>query len=126
MYMDKAIALALPDGLYGVLTEYVRHFEGLLEERIALVDKGAVEIVTELYRRYSVGWVALSGKVRNKYIATNLTQREHECAKLTAFGFSPSKISKMLHISESSVVQALQRVYSKMGIIGKSEIPFIP
>ena len=124
-HMDKAIALALPDALYGILAEYVRHFEGLLEERIALVDPRAATAVKELSSRYSVGWATLSGKVRNKYIATNLTPREHECAKLTAFGFAPSKIAKMLLISESSVVQALQRVYSKTGISGKSEIPYI-
>ena len=124
-HMDKAIALALPDGLYGILTEYVRHFDGLLEERIRRVDPVAAITVKELYSRYSIGWATLSGKVRSKNIATNLTPREHECAKLTAFGFTPAKIAKMLLISESSVVQALQRVYSKAGISGKSEIPFI-
>ena len=124
-HMDRAIALALPDGLLGILTEYVRHFEGALEERIALQDGAAAIAVRELYRKYSIGWATLSGKVRNKYIAVNLTPREHECAKLTAFGFAPARIARMLLISESSVVQALQRVYSKTGISGKSEIPYI-
>lgn len=124
-HIDRAIALALPDRLYGILTEYLRHFEGLLQERIMLQDENAAATVTALYARYSVGWAKLSGSVRNKYIATNLTQREHECAKLTAFGFNPAKIAKILHISESSVRQALQRVYSKTGIVGESEIAYI-
>lgn len=124
-HMDKAIRLALADGLYGILTEYVRHFDGVLEERIALLDADACEIVQLLYAKYKIGWSTLSGKIRNKLIAVNLTRREHECAKLVAFGFKPSKIAKMLHISESSVVQAIQRVYSKTGIVDKKDIPQI-
>ena len=30
-HMDRAVEMALADGLYGTLTEYVRHFDGLLE-----------------------------------------------------------------------------------------------
>ena len=41
-HLDKAIDLALADNLYGILTEYIRHFDGLLEERIALKDENAV------------------------------------------------------------------------------------
>ena len=124
-YIDRAIELALPDRLYGVLAEYVRHFDGLLEERIASADEAAAEAVAKLYEKYIVGWSTLSGKVRNKSIASNLTRREHECAKLTAFGFSLNEVGKTLHISPSSVQQALQRVYSKTKISGKEELPHI-
>ena len=34
-HIDKAVALALPDRMYGFLSEYIRHFGGLLEQRIA-------------------------------------------------------------------------------------------
>lgn len=124
-YVDRAVSLALPDRLYGILAEYVRHFSGLLEERIALQDQKAADEVLRLYDRYIVGWSTLSGKVRNKDIATNLTKREHECAKLTAYGFSLSEVGRMLHISPSSVQQALQRVYTKTRISGKEELAHI-
>lgn len=124
-HIDKAIEKAIPDRLFGILTEYIRHFDGLLEERIALIDDSVNIIISEMYKKYSIGWATLSGKARNKYVAANLTPRERECAKLVAFGFNSAKISKMIHISESSVVQALQRVYSKTGISSKSEIPYI-
>ena len=125
VHMDKAIALALPDGLYGILTEYVRHFDGLLEERVSLVDENATVAITELYRQYSVGWAKLSGQVRNKYIATNLTPREHEIAKLTVFGFSVKEIAAMIHTSDSTVKQAIARVVSKTGVLDKSEFAYI-
>ena len=124
-HMDKAIALALPDGLYGVLTEYIRHFDGLLEERISLVDENCRIAITELYRQYSVGWAKLSGQVRNKYIATNLTPREHEIAKLTVFGFSVKEIAAMIHTSDSTVKQAIARIVSKTGVLDKSEFAYI-
>lgn len=120
-HIDKAVALALPDELYGVLTEYIRHFDGLLEERIALVDNNAVDIIKELYRNYSIGWSRLSGAVRNRYVASNLTTREREVAKLVAFGFTNKDIARMLFISESTVKQTILRVVQKTGVKDKSE-----
>jgi DNA-binding CsgD family transcriptional regulator len=124
-HIDKAISLALPDGLFGILVEYVRHFDGLLEERLALFDKTAVNIVGELYRTYSIGWSRLSGAVRNRYVAANLTSREREVAKLAAFGFTSKEISAMLYISESTVKQTVLRVVQKTGVKDRSEFSSI-
>ncbi len=121
-HIDIAVKYAIADELYGILTEYIRHFDGLLEERIALVDQSAAEIVGEMYRRYSVGWSRLSGAVRNRYIAHDLTSREREVAKLSAFGFSTKEISSMLHISDSTVKQTVLRVVQKTGIKDRSEM----
>ena len=120
-HIDRAIGLSLADGLYGILTEYVRHFDGLLEERIALQDPLAVQIVRELYRTYSVGWSKLSGAIRNRTIATNLTTREREVAKLVAFGFTTKDIAKYIHLSESTVKQTVLRVVQKTGVRDRSE-----
>jgi DNA-binding CsgD family transcriptional regulator len=114
-HMDKAIALALPDRLYGILTEYVRHFNGLLEERLNLVDENATREVLDLYARYRLGWSKLSGIVRNRQIATNLTPREHEIAKLRAFGFKPRQIADMLYLSESMVRFLITQIANKAG-----------
>ena len=120
-HIDKALKLSVPDMLYGIITEYVRHFDGLLEERLAIIDPNAVEIVNELYRGYSVGWAKLSGAVRNRYIASNLTAREREVAKLAAFGFTTREIAAMLYISESTVKQTVLRVVQKTGVKDRSE-----
>ena len=114
-YIDKAIALAIPDKLYGILTEYVRHFNGLLEERLTLADELAAQEVMELYARYRLGWAKLSGQVRNRHIATNLTPREHEIAKLKAFGFKPKQIAEMLYLSESMVRFLITQIANKAG-----------
>ncbi len=124
-HIDKAVSLALADGLYGVLTEYIRHFDGLLEERIELVDPSAQVAVTELYRTYSIGWARISGAVRNRQIATNLTAREREVAKLAAFGFTSKDIGAMLYVSESTIKQTILRVIQKTGIKDRSELSHI-
>ena len=124
-HIDKAVRMVLPDGLYGILVEYVRHFDGLLEERLALVDEGAVTIVKELYRTYSVGWARLSGAVRNRYVASNLTAREREIAKLVAFGFTNREIAAMLYVSESTVKQTVLRIVQKTGVKDRHEFAAI-
>ena len=124
-HIDKALALTMPDGLYGVLTEYVRHFDGLLEERMDLIDKSATEKVKELYKTYSVGWAKLSGAMRNRALAANLTSREREVAKLAAFGYTTKDIAAMLFISESTVKQTVLRVVQKTGVKDRSEFATI-
>ncbi len=124
-HMDKAIALALPDRMYGFLTEYMRHFGDLLKQRIALQDKEAVIAVKALYNIYNVGWVRLSSQVKEKFIATELTPDERELAKLSAFGFTAKEIAIMRHLSESKVNHDIMRIISKAGLLSKKELAFI-
>ena len=112
-HIDKALELALPDKLYGIIAEYVRHFNGLIEERIILKDERAMSEISMLYEKYRHGWAKLSGIVRNKQIATNLTPREHEIAKLKTFGFKPKQIGEMLYLSESMVRYVITQIANK-------------
>ena len=115
-HIDRAIALALPDRLYGLLAEYCRTLGSLLETRLANVDPNALEMVKGLYKTYNVGWSRLSGNVRGRVIITTLTQREREVAKLAAFGMQNSEIAEKLHMSLSSVKQAIRIVSEKTGV----------
>lgn len=120
-HIDKAISLALADRLYGILAEYVRHFDGLLEERLSLKDGDALERIKELSIVYAKNWSKLSGLIRNKNIATNLSVKEREVAKLSAFGFSVKDIAAMLYVSESTIKQTIGRIINKTGIQDKVE-----
>ena len=124
-HLDKAIKLACADKLYGILTEYVRHFNGLLEERVKLIDELGCVIITHLFQRYNYGWSKISGTVRNKFIATNLTPKEHEIAKLVVFGFTIKEISGMLYSSESSVKQTIVRIMNKTNVNDKKDFVYI-
>ena len=114
-HIDRAIRLALPDRLYGLLAEYCRVLDSLLELRLSQIDPTAWAAVKQLYKVYNVGWSKLSGSVRGRTIVTTLSQREREVAKLAAFGMQNSEIAQKLHMSLSGVKQAIRVVSEKTG-----------
>ncbi len=115
-HIDRAIALALPDRLYGTLAEYCRVLDTLMEKRLSLVDEAAWLKVKELYQVYNVGWSKLSGMIRGKTIVTSLTTRQREIAKLAAFGMSNKEIADKLNMSLAGVKQALVAITDKTGV----------
>lgn len=115
-HIDRALALALPDGLFGILAEYGRTLDSLLEQRISKIDEAAWKKVHDLYLIYFAGWTKLSGSVRGKKLATTLSHKEREVAKLAAFGFKNSQIAQTLNMSISSVKQAVTNISNKTGM----------
>lgn len=115
-HIDRAIALALPDQLYGLLAEYYRTQGALLEQRLMLVDPEAWNEVKKLYKVYNEGWSKLSGTVRGKSIITTLSPKEREVAKLAAFGMSNAQIAKKLNMSMAMVKQSIRITSEKSGM----------
>lgn len=115
-HIDRAIGLALPDKLYGLLAEYCRVLGPLLEQRLMLVDPEVWNAIKRLYKIYYAGWAKLSGSVRGKNIATTLSVKEREVARLAAFGMQNSEIAEKLHMSLSGVKQAIRIVSEKTGM----------
>ena len=115
-HIDRAIALAMPDKLYGILSEYCRVMDSLMEERLSKIDPEAWKAVKALYRVYNEGWSRLSGSVRGKTLATTLSAKEREVAKLAAFGLGNQEIADKLHMSLSSVKQAVRITMEKSGM----------
>ncbi len=115
-HIDKAIELALPDKLYGVLAEYCRALNTLMEKRLSIMDADAWGEVKMLYKIYNEGWSKLSGTVRGKTILTTLSDKEREVAKLAAFGLSNQEIADSLHLSLSVVKQTVRIVSEKSGM----------
>lgn len=124
-HIDRAIALALPDRLYGILAEHWRILDALMEERLTLADPEAMKAIKELYRRFLVGQASLGGSIRNRVIATNLTVREREVAKLAAFGFTNKKIALALQIGESTVKTTVQNIMQKTGLSARTDFYYI-
>ncbi len=119
-HIDRAIALALPDKLYGLLAEYCRTLDVLLEQRLNAADPEIWPQVKALFDIYHKGWAHLSGSVRGRTIVTSLSRREREVAKLAAFGMRNAEIAEKLHISLSGVKQAIRIVSEKTGV-GRDE-----
>ena len=115
-HIDRAIVLALPDKLYGLLSEYCRVMDSLLEQRLSATAPEAWKEVKALSRIYNEGWSCLSGRVRGKTLATTLSVKEREVAKLAAFGMSNAQIAEKLHMSVSVVKQAIRVTSEKTGM----------
>lgn len=119
-HIDRAIALALPDKLYGTLAEYCRALDSLIEKRLLPVDPDAWTEVKALYKIYNEGWSRLSGAVRGKTVLTTLAPKQREVAKLAAFGMTNKEIAAKLDMSLSGVKQALTAISEKTGV-GRSQ-----
>ena len=115
-HLDRAIALMLPDKMYGFLAEYCRTLGPLLQQRLMLVDPEAWKVIQRLYKVYNEGWSKLSGSIRGKNIITTLSPKEREVAKLAAFGMQNSEIAAKLHMSLAGVKQAIRIVSEKTGV----------
>lgn len=114
-HLDRAIALALPDRLFGLLAEYCRVLDSLIEQRLSRVSAEAWEIVRELSRIYIAGWSNLGSKVRGRTIISTLTQKEREIAKLAAFGMQYSEIAARVNMSLSGIKQTIKIISEKTG-----------
>ena len=124
-HLDAAIALALPDRLFGVLAEFRRSLGTLLDDRLEKLAPDALPRVLELFKMYSVGWATLSGFVRNRRIETSFSLREREVAKLAAFGLSNADIAAKLHLSLASVKQSIRIAIYKGGVNTRDELALI-
>ncbi|MBQ8432670.1 MAG: hypothetical protein IJX28_07275 [Clostridia bacterium] len=121
-HLDRAITLALPDRLYGVLAEHRRMLDSLLDERLGAVDPEAVDKVQDLYQDFIVGFAKLRGYIQNRSIDTTLSVREREIAKLAAFGMSNAEIAERLHLSLASVKQTVRTAIYKTGVENKAAL----
>ena len=115
-HLDRAITLALPDKLYGLLAEYSRVLDSLLESRLECISKEALVRVTKLHKVYNEGWARLGSAVRGRQIISTLSKKEREVAKLAAFGMTNAEIAEKLHMSLSVVKQAIRVTTEKSGM----------
>jgi len=118
-HLDRAIRLAAPDRLYGILAEYRRTLDSLMEQRVNAFDPSLWQRIKPLYEIYVENWSKLSGAVRGRTIATTLSPKQREVAKLAAFGLKNEEIASSLNMSLSAVKLAIAGVSSKTGMSRK-------
>lgn len=125
VHVDRAIALALPDRLYGILAVHWKILDKLLEERLMLADPEATKTIKVLYREFSAGQAVLGGIIRNRSIAVNLTDRERNVAKLVAFGFKNHQIAERLNVGQSTIKTTIQKIMQKTGLTDRTDFVHI-
>lgn len=115
-HIDRALALALPDQLYGILAEYCRTIGILLEQRIKLVDPEAWTVVNGLYKVYAENWAKLGSQITGRQIVEKLSDQYRKVARLAAFKLSDAEIAARTNMSISGVKQAIRIIKEKSGL----------
>ncbi len=115
LHIDKAIALALPDDLLGILAEHRRNFDSLLDDRLRLADEKAFLRFKKLHTGLLDGWTKLHNSLLSRSVEHSFTIREREVARLAAFGLSNTEIANQLHITVSMVKKAIYDAMNKSG-----------
>ena len=115
-HIDKALALALPDKLYGLLTEYCRTIGGLIEVRLKAVDEAAWDEVSRLYKTYVENWSKLNNRITGRQVIASLSKQQREVARWAAFKLSDAEIASRMHMSISGVKQAIRIIKQKSGL----------
>lgn len=115
-HIDRALALTLPDRLYGLLAEYCRTIGALIEARLCPIDEAAWSEVSRLFNIYSDGWNKLNNRITGRYIIQNLSPQNREVARLAALRLSDTEIAERMHMSLSGVKQAIKIVKQKSGL----------
>lgn len=115
-HIDKALALAFPDKLYGLLAEYCRTLGLLLENRVKAVDEAAWDEINRLYKIYLDGWSLLNSKITGRYIIENLSPQYRAVARMAAFKQTDAEIAARMNMSIPGVKQAIRIIKQKSGL----------
>ena len=115
-HIDKALALAFPDKLYGLLAEYCRTLGLLMEARVKAVDEAAWDEINRLYKTYLNGWSQLNSRITGRQIIENLSPPYRAVARMAAFKLTDAEIAARMNMSIPSVKQAIRIIKQKSNL----------
>ncbi|MBQ8409024.1 MAG: hypothetical protein IJY39_09195, partial [Clostridia bacterium] len=121
-HIDRAIELALPDKLLGILAEHRRQLDYLLDDRLELADPYLCRKYKALHKDLLEGWTNLHNQLLSRSVSKALTIREREIARLAAFGLTNSKIGKQMNLSTETVKKAVFEIMNKTGAFTREEL----
>lgn len=115
-HIDRALVLALPDRLYGLLGEYCRTLGLLLEGRVKAVDEEAWEEIRRLSKIHLDGWSQLNSRITGRHIIENLSPQYRAVARYAAFKLTDAEIAARMNMSIPGVKQAVRIIKQKSGL----------
>ena len=121
-HIDKAIELALPDRLLGILAEHRRQLDYLLDDRLELASPQACRKYRELHKDLLEGWTKLHNELLSRNVSKMLTIKEREIARLVAFGLTNPQIAKRLNVSVDTAKQSVYDIMNKTGANSRDEL----
>ena len=120
-YLNKALAIALPDKIYLPFAQQSRALDNLFEvAKGSTQDRPGLNALMELGRRQEKGVNIIKKAVLQA--KSPLTPREREVAELARDRLRAVEIADRLYISEATVKTILKSVYSKLDVHSKFEL----
>ena len=116
--LDRAVRDAAPDGLLLPFAENFRCLEELLEDRASQFGAEFIRQVIRLGGECEARKKRRHAQDSRPAALSALTEREHEIVTLMAKRLSNREIAEKLYLSEGSVKQYVNRIYSKLHIAG--------
>ncbi|MCR4897076.1 MAG: LuxR C-terminal-related transcriptional regulator [Lachnospiraceae bacterium] len=117
-FFMKALKDAMPDGLVLPFAENYRYIRGLLDLASSPEEKEIVRRITELGELLEARISKRDGEAARAGAFVVLTNREYEIVTLMHQRMSGREIAEKLFLSEGSVKQYVNQIYSKLGIDG--------
>ena len=121
-HIDRAIELALPDKLLGILAEHRRQLDYLLDDRLELADPYLCRKYKALHKDLLEGWTNLHNQLLSRSVSKALTIREREIARYAAFGMTNAQIAQRMCMTPSAAKQAVYDVMNKTGAFSRNEL----
>lgn len=121
-HMLAAAAVADRSGLYQPFVDYHHTVGRLMDDCLRDTHPRLFSTVQRLGGRFWNNWVEIYNDFWNQPMASGLSPRELEAARLVSRGLTAREIAKRMGISQSSVKKYLNVAYSKMHISSKEEL----
>ena len=121
-HIEKAWALAQPDGLIEPFGEHHGLLQGMIERFFQKNDSDTYDRIIAITYTFSAGWRKIHRLVSRREVADNLTTTEFTIAMLYNRGWTAKEIAAYMSLSPRTITNAIQVIYQKLGISGKKEL----
>lgn len=119
---ERAVELAVPDGIYIMLSYFDSLLGGMVEDCFKKYNKNFQKPVSLIKKTYINGVGLLSREYADAGFPDSLTKREKDVARLAAQGMRNVDISESLCISENTVKAHLKSIFEKLDVDKRSKL----
>ncbi len=121
-HIEKAWALASPDGFFMPFVEHYNLLQGLIEKHIKKNHPKDYSKIIGATKQYNTSWYEVYNRYEDQSVATNLTHTEFTIAMLYSRSWRVKEIAAHLELSERTIMNYITVIYDKLHINGKKEL----
>lgn len=120
--IEKARALAKPDGFIMPFVEHYNLLQGLIEKTFKHKYPAEYDTIMSLAGTYNSHWYDIYNRRANDSVADNLTNVEFTIAMLYSRNWHAKEIAEHMQLSERTIMNYINIIYSKLHINNKKQL----